>query len=206
MPCPDSPPTQRSVAPGLTSSAVESGPLLLGSVLRHVSPDGPVAIEITEVEAYEADRDPASHAYRGPTNRNRVMFGPPGHLYVYTMHGHHCCNVVVGPPGDARAVLLRAGRVVEGVELARERRPGVREDWLARGPGCLTRAMGITLVQAGTDLFGAESLVTLDVRPTTEPVASGPRVGVSRAADEAYRFWIDGDASVSAYKRSPRAG
>lgn len=188
------------------NGAVESAPLLLGSVLRHVSPDGPVAVEITEVEAYEGGRDPASHAYRGPTKRNRVMFGPPGHLYVYTMHGHHCCNVVVGEAGDARAVLLRAGRVIEGIDLARERRPGVRDDWLARGPGCLTRAMGISMAHAGTDLFSEESLVSLDVRPTRATVVSGPRVGVSRAADDAYRFWIEGESSVSAYKRSPRAG
>lgn len=189
----------------LVPSAVASAPLLLGSVLSHHSDEGTVAIEITEVEAYEGQRDPASHAYRGLTNRNRVMFGPPGHLYVYAMHGHHCCNVVTSPAGDARAVLLRAGRIVEGIELARERRPGVRDDWLARGPGCLTRAMAITMPLAGSDLFGADSAVRLELRPTAESVRRGPRVGVSRAAEDDYRFWINGDPSVSAYKRSPRA-
>lgn len=191
----------------LRASAIETAPLLLGAVLRR----GPVAVAITEVEAYEGIRDPASHAYRGPTDRNRVMFGPPGHLYCYSMHGHTCCNVVCSPEGDAAAVLIRAGRVIDGIELARERRPGVNDDWLARGPGCLTRALGITMADYGTPLFEQDSEVTLSGQDSSDgllpvtsetEVVSGPRVGVSRAHGEPWRFWIAGERSVSAYKRA----
>lgn len=183
----------------LRDSAIESAPLLLGAVLRR----GPVAVSITEVEAYEGIRDPASHAYRGPTARNRVMFGPPGHLYCYSMHGHTCCNVVCSPEGDAAAVLVRAGRVIDGHELARQRRPGVKDDWLARGPGCLTRALGITMADYGTPLLSHTSEVTLTMgEERVARIASGPRVGVSRAHDVPWRFWVEGDASVSAYKRA----
>lgn len=183
----------------LRNSAIETAPLLLGAVLRR----GEVAVTITEVEAYEGVRDPASHAYRGLTNRNRVMFGPPGHLYCYSMHGHTCCNVVCSPEGDAAAVLIRAGRVIDGLEIARERRPGVKDDWLARGPGCLTKSLGITMANYGAALFAPDSEVTLTMGETLiENVASGPRVGVSRAHQEPWRFWVAGDASVSAYKRA----
>lgn len=183
----------------LRKSAIETAPLLLGAVLRR----GEVAVTITEVEAYEGIRDPASHAYRGLTNRNRVMFGPPGHLYCYSMHGHTCCNVVCSPEGDAAAVLIRAGRVIDGLEIARERRPGVKDDWLARGPGCLTKALGITMANYGAELFAPNSEVTLTMsEASVENVANGPRVGVSRAHQEPWRFWIAGESSVSAYKRA----
>ncbi|KAB1641914.1 DNA-3-methyladenine glycosylase [Gulosibacter chungangensis] len=183
----------------LRDSAIETAPLLLGATLRR----GPVALMITEVEAYEGIRDPASHAYRGPTNRNRVMFGPPGHLYCYSMHGHTCCNVVCSPEGDAAAVLIRAGRIMEGIDVARERRAGVKDDWLARGPGNLTRALGITMADYGTALFAHGSAVTLTMPELRiAEVACGPRVGVSRAHQEPWRFWVAGEKSVSAYKRA----
>lgn len=182
----------------LHHSAIETAPSLLGAVLRR----GPVAVTITEVEAYDGERDPASHAWRGLTNRNRAMFGPAGHLYCYTMHGHTCCNVVCSPEGDASAVLIRAGRVIEGIELAQERRPGVREDWLARGPGNLTRALGITMADYATPLFHPDSEVQLHPGTTITDVASGPRVGVSRAHIVPWRFWVAGEKSVSAYKRA----
>ncbi|MGO1543183.1 MAG: DNA-3-methyladenine glycosylase [Gulosibacter sp.] len=182
----------------LRDSAIETARMLLGAVLRR----GPVAVVITEVEAYEGERDPASHAYRGPTKRNAVMFGPPGHLYCYSMHGHTCCNVVCSPEGDAAAVLIRAGRVIDGIELARERRPGVKDDWLARGPGCLTKALGITMADYGTPLFDPTSEVTLSAGQRVWQIDCGPRVGVSRAHREPWRFWVAGDKSVSAYKRA----
>nr|WP_198424068.1 DNA-3-methyladenine glycosylase [Microlunatus antarcticus] len=178
-------------------------PLLLGAVLRH----GEVAVRITEVEAYAGERDPASHAFRGPTPRNTVMFGPPGHLYLYFSYGMHwAANVVCGPDGTAGGCLLRAGQVVDGVELARERRHGAPERDLARGPGRLTQALGLAPEHRGLDLFGSGP-VRLEPGEEGAPVevATGPRVGVSQAADVPWRFWIAGDRHVSAYKRSPRA-
>ena len=114
----------------LGGPVLEVAPRLLGAVVRH----GEVAVRLTEVEAYDGGNDPGSHAYRGRSDRNATMFGPAGHLYVYFTYGmHHCCNVVCGPSGTPRAVLLRAGEVIEGVDVAAERRghPAPRD--LARG-------------------------------------------------------------------------
>ena len=131
---------------------LEVAPRLLNAVLRH----GEVAVRLTEVEAYDGANDPGSHAYRGRTRRNAVMFGPAGHLYCYFTYGMHvCCNVVVGPDGDPGAVLLRAGEVVDGLETARERRPGSSDRDLARGPARLCRALGIGLEHDGVDLVDA---------------------------------------------------
>lgn len=177
-------------------------PRLLGALLRH----GPVAVRITEVEAYGGAADPASHAYRGRTERNAVMFGPPGHLYVYFSHGlHWAANVVCGADGSASGCLLRAGEVVEGVELARSRRGRATDRDLARGPGRLTQALGITGAHRGADLFGGGPLSLHPGTPAPGLVAVGPRVGVSVEADRPWRFWIAGDPYVSAYRRSPRA-
>lgn len=177
-------------------------PRLLGALLRH----GPVAVRITEVEAYGGAADPASHAYRGRTERNAVMFGPPGHLYVYFSHGlHWAANVVCGPDGTASGALLRAGEVMEGVDVARSRRGRASDRDLARGPGRLTAALAISGGHWGTDLFGAGP-VTLQL--PAEPAARvriGPRVGVSAEADRPWRFWLADDRYVSAYRRSPRA-
>ena len=186
----------------LDEDALASARMLLGARLRR----GEVVVEITEVEAYLGQADPASHAWKGPTKRNRVMFGPPGHLYCYTMHGHTCCNIVCSPNGLASAVLVRAGRVVEGLEEARQRRPGVVDIKLARGPGNLTRALGITMADAGAALFEAGSPVQLLTGRRIDEVSTGPRVGVSRAADEPWRFWVTDDPTVSAYRRSKLAG
>jgi DNA-3-methyladenine glycosylase len=136
-------------------SAVAVAPALLGCVLEHDTPEGLVAVALTEVEAYQGQADPASHAYRGRTPRNAVMFGPPGHAYVYFTYGmHFCVNLVCLPAGTASAVLLRAGRVVEGEGLARARRavpgPGGRD--LARGPARLCQALAITRAQNGADV------------------------------------------------------
>jgi DNA-3-methyladenine glycosylase len=188
--------------PDLAERASVVAPRLLGCVLRH----GEVAVRITEVEAYEGTDDPASHAYRGPTQRTGVMFGPPGHLYVYFSYGMHwCANVVCGPDGTASAVLLRAGEVVAGHDLARERRgPRVRDRRLACGPACLTRALGIAGDAQGAYLLrpGAPAL---EAGGPVGEVAQGPRVGISQAVDRPWRFWVAGDPTVSAYKRSPRA-
>jgi len=176
---------------------------LLGSLIIHDS----VAVRIAEVEAYGGTGDPASHAYRGRTARNEVMFGPPGHLYVYFTYGmHYCANVVVAPAGDASAVLLRSGEVVEGLDEARSRRGSSADRDLARGPARLTQALGIGPEHNGVKLGDSNSPRMLHVEQNGVEIASGPRVGVSRAADVPWRFWIENDRFVSAYRRSARAG
>lgn len=165
-----------------------------------------VTIRLTEVEAYRGETDPGSHAFRGPTPRTRIMFGRPGTLYVYFSYGMHvCANVVCSPDGEASAVLLRAGEVVDGVELARERRTASRADRdLASGPARLCVALGITLGDNGDDLgIGPIRLEPPSSAPSA--VANGPRTGVSGVGgSEAYpwRFWIPEDPTVSPYKPS----
>ncbi|MDY6809556.1 MAG: DNA-3-methyladenine glycosylase [Actinomycetota bacterium] len=175
---------------------------LLGTVLIGHG----AAARITEVEAYGGRDDPASHGYRR-TPRSEIMYGPPGRLYVYRIHGHFCANVVTGPTEQGAAVLIRAGEIIDGLHTARERRPTAKNDAaLGRGPGNLTRALGITMADLDSHLDDARP-VCLDVAPQLGGVhtAAGPRVGVRLAADVAWRFWIVGDPSVSAYRRHPRA-
>jgi DNA-3-methyladenine glycosylase len=187
----------------LSRPAQEVAPLLLGWTLTHRTPEGAVAVELVEVEAYAGEADPASHAWRGPTARNAVMFGRAGHLYVYRSHGiHWCANVVTGSEGEASAVLLRAGRVIHGLDLARARRgERVALRSLARGPGCLGQALGLTGEHDGSDLLDSGPLRLRPPRePDPLPVASGPRVGVSRAHDVPWRYWLSGEPTVSAYR------
>jgi DNA-3-methyladenine glycosylase len=202
--------------------SVPVAPDLLGCVLEHETAAGLVAVELTEVEAYTGASDPASHAYRGKTARNAVMFGPPGHAYVYFTYGmHFCVNLVCLGNGSASAVLLRAGRVIAGEELARARRTGgvrgggepasegrtVSFRDLARGPARLCQALDIDLSLDGADVCIADSPLrmrwpeagTTD-RSAEIKVASGPRVGVSRAAEVPWRFWIEGEPTVSVYR------
>ncbi|GAA0933377.1 DNA-3-methyladenine glycosylase [Nonomuraea longicatena] len=186
----------------------EVAPELLGRVLAH----GPVAVRLTEVEAYGGPgEDPAAHTYRGKTPRNAVMFGPPGHVYVYFTYGmHYCANLVCLPEGHGSAVLLRAGEVVEGVELARSRRNGparkpVADRDLARGPARLAVALGLHREHNGLDavreLSGPAALAVLDGSPPDPAlIRSGPRTGISAAKQTPWRFWIDGDPTVSPYK------
>ncbi|MGQ0630503.1 MAG: DNA-3-methyladenine glycosylase [Sporichthyaceae bacterium] len=177
---------------------------LLGAVVRH---DG-VSVRLTEVEAYDGVNDPASHAYRGRTRRNAVMFGPPGHLYVYFTYGmHHCANVVCGPEGTSAAVLLRAGEVTDGIELARARRLGVTRDHaLARGPACLVRALGLGPEHNGVDITGS-SPVTLRPGPVlASEYRTGPRVGVRLGATRPWRLWLPDEPSVSTYRAAGRRG
>ena len=185
----------------LERPSVEVAPLLLGGLLTV----GAVTLRITEVEAYLGELDPGSHAFRGQTRRNAVMYGPPGHLYTYFTYGMHvCANVVCSPEGTASAVLLRAGEVVDGVELARMRRLTSKADTdLARGPARLCVALGITLDDGGASLEGPRFGLQLPAVP--EPFESGPRTGVSgEGGTSAYpwRFWIPGDPTVSPYKAS----
>jgi DNA-3-methyladenine glycosylase len=189
----------------LARPAIEVAPLLLGAVVRL----GEVAVRLTEVEAYHGAHDPGSHAFRGRTKRNAVMFGEPGHLYTYFTYGMHtCANVVCSPDGEASGVLLRGGRVIDGLELARSRRHTSRsDDDLARGPARLTVALGITLAHGGVDL--AAGPVTLEF-PSGAPAAysAGPRTGVAGpggdASDFPWRFWVSGDPTVSPYRAAVR--
>jgi len=194
----------------LARPATEVAPDLLGCVLEHQTADGLVAVVLTEVEAYAGQADPASHAYRGKTRRNAVMFGPPGYAYVYFTYGmHFCVNVVCGPEGTAEAVLLRAGRVIAGEELAASRRHVTRARDLARGPARLCQALAIDRAQDGCDL--CDPAGPLRLRPTGSgspaaggqalgPVSVGPRVGIRMAADIPWRFWLTDDPSVSVYR------
>ena len=258
--------------------ATEVAPDLLGCILWHASPAGLVATRLVEVEAYRGEIDPASHAFRGRTARNSVMFGPPGHAYVYFSYGvHYCVNLVCEPAGRAEAVLIRAGAVVAGAELARRRRYGLpdtadevhdgpnargtvgdrgsaaaasprpdsgsdrngtsagrdsadssgtsagrgpaasdgrhvrsRDLDLARGPGRLCQALGIDRSQDGTDVcapggpLGISPPSALDrpVAAALGAIATGPRVGISRAADRPWRYWLAGDGHVSIYRPS----
>ena len=184
----------------LDGPVAEVAPSLLGGVLRANG----VAVRLTEVEAYAGDTDPGSHAFRGRTPRNDVMFGPPGRAYVYFSYGMHwCLNVVCGPEGLASAVLLRAGAVVDGHDLARARRPGAADRDLARGPARLTRALAVNGDHNGVDLLDPSSAVTLtgpDLA-VAGPVRTGPRVGVGGAgAATPWRFWLAGDPTVSTYR------
>ncbi len=188
----------------LEASALEVAPLLLGAIVRR----GEVAVRLTEVEAYLGERDPGSHAFRGRTPRNAVMYGEPGHLYTYFTYGMHvCANVVCSPEGVASAVLLRAGEVVEGVGLARERRRTSRsDDDLARGPARLCVALGITLADGGTDLV--DGPVRLELGPLAREHATGPRTGLAGPGggeDFPWRFWLPGEPTVSPYRaHTPR--
>ena len=182
---------------------------LLGRVLVHDVPgEGTVALRLTEVEAYAGGHDPASHAFRGRTARNDVMFGPGGRAYVYFTYGmHFCVNLVCGPDGTASAVLLRAGEVVSGLDLAALRRGevgrgAVRQRDLARGPARLTKAMGIAREQNGADVASPASPLRVHAgTPVTDDVVRlGPRVGVNAAAELPWRMWIDGDPTVSVYR------
>jgi len=194
------------LAPALLDRPVlDVAPDLLGAVVRHATPEGTVAVRLTEVEAYDGANDPGSHAFRGRTPRNAVMFGPPGHVYVYFTYGMHwCMNLVCGPEGRASAVLLRAGEVVEGAPLATRRRPTAKTPReLARGPARLTLALGVDGSQDGLDATDPTSPLTVSTPAGTRggEVLHGPRVGVAGdGAVHPWRFWLAGEPSVSAYR------
>jgi DNA-3-methyladenine glycosylase len=178
-------------------------PTLLGCWVVTDRPAGRVALRLTEVEAYSGDgTDPAAHSHRGPTPRAAVMFGPPGRLYVYFSYGvHWCANVVVGAEGQGSAVLLRAGDVVVGEELAASRRPSARTSRdLARGPARLTQALAIGPDDRDADLLDPSSSVRLHRGDPPADVSAGPRVGISVATELPWRYWETGAASVSAFR------
>jgi DNA-3-methyladenine glycosylase len=177
---------------------------LLGCTVESDTPDGPVAVRLVEVEAYRGADDPASHSYRGRTPRNAVMFGPPGHLYVYFVYGmHFCANITCLGDGDPGGVLLRAGEVVSDPGLARARRPTARRDAdLARGPARLAALLGLDRARNGVDVTDPGSPVRLLAGPPVDPpaVRSGPRVGVATARETPWRFWLADSPAVSPYR------
>lgn len=186
--------------------ALEVAPDLLGCELAF----GGVTVRLTEVEAYAGERDPGSHAFRGVTPRTRPMFGPAGFTYVYFTYGHHwCVNLVVGTEGTAEAVLLRGAQVVAGHELVAARRGrAVPRDW-ARGPGRLGQALALSGEHSGRDFCRPAIGDPIDLVVTGRPasgveVRTGPRVGVSGPGGDGdtfpWRFWLDGDRHVSAYR------
>lgn len=195
----------------LARPAVEAAPLLLGAVLRRTDEHGTVAVRITEVEAYlGVGEDPGSHAFRRRSPRNATMFGPPGRLYAYFTYGMHvCANVVCSPEGVASAVLLRAGEVVEGADIARSRRPAARTDRdLARGPARLASALGIPLADDGSALDVSPYAFAIGEPLDPSLVGMGARTGVSGpGGGDAFpwRFWVRDDPSVSPYRRHPKA-
>jgi DNA-3-methyladenine glycosylase len=250
-------PTDRLPRAFFDRPATEVAPDLLGCVLWHDSPAGLVAVRLVEVEAYMGSDDPASHAYRGETKRNAVMFGPSGHVYVYFTYGmHFCANLVCQPAGQPEAVLLRAGEIITGADLAARRRAGERDPAvddpvhetglpdpagirstaiddsavgdsavgarpggangrvirpvdLARGPARLCQALAIDRRQDGVDVcapgsplgIGPPSVADQQARTAGQQIIrTGPRVGISRAADRPWRYWLAGDAYVSLYK------
>lgn len=221
---------------------LDVAPDLLGRVLVHLTEEGPIELRLTEVEAYAGPLDPGSHAYRGRTERNAVMFGPPGHAYVYFTYGMwHCMNLVCGPEGTASGVLLRAGEVIRGAALARTRRHTARKDAeLAKGPARLATALGVDRGMNGADVCpavvprqdppltahqdgkdpaasagrrgggraatGAPFHLLPGSPPERSAVLTGPRTGVGGdGASAPWRFWIDGDPTVSPYRaHAPR--
>ena len=216
----------------LSGHPADAAKALLGRVL--VVPGDGLRARITEVEAYggPADSpwpDPGAHTWPGVTPRNRVMFGPAGHLYVYRSYGiHFCANVTAGPDGVGGGVLLRGAEILEGEGVARRRRSSARGNLarkspvlrdLARGPGNLGQALGIDLGDYGLDLFDPSSRVQLgagerapvadaemrDAELRNVELRSGPRVGLRAASQRPWRFWLPGEPGVSAYRRHAKA-
>ena len=199
------------VASLLRCDSLEAAPALLGAVITVADSAGRVAIRLTEVEAYRGEKDPGSHAFRGRTARNASMFEAGGRVYVYFTYGmHHCLNIVTGPAGISRAVLLRGGEVVDGTELARERRPAARTDRdLARGPARLCSALGLDRSDDGALLGGPGSRISLTLpearwAPDLARIRSGPRTGVAGPGGDGssfpWRFWLHNEPTVSPYR------
>lgn len=168
---------------------------LLGKVVVH----GKAAGIIVETEAYPGGDDLASHSARGLTERTRVIFGPPGHAYIYFIYGmYECLNVVVGAPGNPGCVLVRALEPVDGIEIMRKRRPAARKlEDLASGPGKLTLALGITRAQYGADLTRGSLVVRQPAEVRAIEILATPRIGISQCAERPLRFLIRGNRFVS---------
>jgi len=171
---------------------------LLGRILFYRTPDGLLAGRIVETEAYTGAADPASHAFRGRTARNTVMFGPAGHAYVYFSYGmHYCLNVTAERPGTAGAVLLRALEPLAGIDIMRAQGDHGPEPRLLSGPGKIGRAFGLTLEDNGRDFTRGSLGISAGTLIPDGQVAISRRIGISRAMDFPYRFAVLGSRSVS---------
>ncbi|HST50176.1 DNA-3-methyladenine glycosylase [Jatrophihabitans sp.] len=194
----------------LSRPALQVAPVLLGATVTSSLGGAEVAVRVTEVEAYEGTLDPASHAFRGPTRRNAVMFGEAGRLYCYFIYGMHwCANITCALPGTAAAVLLRAAEIVDGEPVAQARTlasttSSIRPAKLASGPARLARVMGLTGEHTGLDLLDPGSPVRLTELGLPADYRTGPRVGVAAAAEHPWRFWLPDEPSVSAYRPGGR--
>lgn len=168
---------------------------LLGCKLVHESPEGLTAGLIVETEAYSQE-DAASHTYNGETERTRAMFGPAGHAYIYFTYGmHYCFNVVSGSVGHGQGVLIRALQPVAGLELMRSRRHKDHAKDFCNGPAKLVQALGITKADYGKPLF--EGNLCIESRESEPLISSGPRIGITKAIDAPWRFWITDNEFIS---------
>ena len=172
---------------------------LLGKAIVHRLDGARLAGRIVEVEAYLGEGDEAAHSFAGVTDRTRVIFGPPGHAYVYFSYGmHHCLNLVAEPAGRAGCVLIRALEPLEGLERMFERRPRARRPLdLCSGPGKLTQALGITLDHYGADITRSALTVRESATPERFLIAESTRIGITRSAGLPLRFYIQGNEHVS---------
>ncbi|HKY23024.1 MAG TPA: DNA-3-methyladenine glycosylase [Vicinamibacterales bacterium] len=188
---------------------LEVAPDLLGKVLVHRTPSGLTSGIIVEVEAYVGESDPACHAAPGPTKRNAPMYGLPGHAYVYLNYGvHYLVNIVTEPKASPAAVLIRALEPLDGIALMRRRRmrsrtvrhrrsgASIRDHWLCKGPGNVTRAMGIRLADTNVDLLG-DKLFIEDRGHRVEEISWSPRIGISVGTERLWRCYAKGNAAVS---------
>lgn len=179
---------------------------LLGK--RIIRTDGKQIVSgiIVETEAY-LHNDPASHSFNGPTQRNSAMFGPGGHLYVYFTYGmHYCANVVTGPKGIGEAVLIRAVEPTEGIEWMMQRRFADRTDStldqkrriaLTNGPAKFAQAFGLTTEHSGLDLVNSDIIITNSTALARGAIAASTRIGITKAAEKRWRFFVKGNAWVS---------
>lgn len=179
---------------------------LLGAYLLHHTPHGLVGGKIVETEAYLGAKDEASHAFRGQTPRNSVMFGPPGRAYIYFTYGmHYCLNVVTAALGVAEAVLIRALEPTNGLSIMQANRGQESEFMLCNGPAKLVQALGVSAQINGHALDQEPLTIQFPEKRHLPKIMSGPRVGISRAADIPLRFWIADNPYVSVYKAHPKS-